>query len=236
MSRLKKFAIVTEQAQPQGSGELITYKDNLLQNAYGFLSTKYPWLKDSVTVNFVEVKPKDGFAYAICDVTFPNSPFILQFPLVFSNGEFLDVPSFYSPENKLFIPFNEDWFKLVVDNISESSPMGKLTNYLDMPGPTDYAFRTSYYNSTLSRENPYYPYKYGSMLAASMLAMFPASILKNLVKKAANKHPELIKAAYSALRLSEIKYNAKLNKLLSKPSITKRLRQTSRSYAPLRFS
>ena len=223
MSKLKKFAIVTDQSQAQPQGELITYKDNLLQSAYGFLNTKYPWLKDSVTVKFAEMKPKEGFAYAICDVTFPNSPFVLQFPLIYSNGEFLDVPSFYSPENKMFIPFNEDWFKLIVDNISESSPMGKLTNYIDMPGPTDYAFRTSYYNTTLSRENPnYYPFKYGAMVASSILSMFPASILKSMVKTATSKHPELIKTAYSAMRMSEIRHNAKINSHLSKTAMVKK--------------
>ena len=217
---LKKLAIITEQAQASGSPELITYKDNLINNAIQFLETKYPWLPPSPAIELVEMKPKEGFSYGIGTVTFPNSSFILQFPIIFSDGEFLEIPAFYSPENKLFLPFNEDWLKLVSDNLGDDIPMGKLINHEDQSAGSILGFEDND-NSALADSpvlNPYSGYftKYNSMASRSLLSLIPERYLKRMLKTATAKHPAMISALRSAISISELKYNSKVAKLNKK--------------------
>jgi len=194
---LKKMAVLTEE-QDQGQDVNQKFSDVVVQNANSYITSTAPWIKQNVKITLVDSDKTKGYAACIAEFTLDNAGLTFQFPVIYSEGSFLDVPTFYIPQLKIYVPFSEEWYDSIQRATQTADSTGTVVKNTNQTSAERKAFNTdndkqNMYTNVISGSIPYQKVsRLTRDLLTDLIPNVTNKVYKGLLKAAAVKHPALL--------------------------------------------
>jgi len=211
VNKLKKVSFLTDPNSDPNQMSAVTFKDNLINGAQSFIQSRYPWLTDRLSITVTEADAEEATALLVATLIFDSTNFKIEFPIVYSDGEFLDVPGFYIPASDMWVTFNDKYYSQIKESLSDNITMGNIMEMSTVPAHENYEFEKDL-GSDLFIDSA--GSKYSSL--AVILSSVPSSSLASFIKTAINKCPTALNLLYPAYKLSNIKTKSYVAPILKK--------------------
>ena len=197
LDKLGQMGAATDEYAANNGG---TYEDQIKQKIIDLVMNNYPWLGD-FNFDIIEHEPGESFAYGAAKLKGFSDGFDVEFPIVYTDGDILEIPAFLLPDRNLKLPFTEKFYKLITSSLNNTDNIGKIRERDDisesmvgMLNATDYKPVSEVMKlSSLTR----------------VLATLPRRVVRSYAKKACKVFPDLTRDFYSALSLSRVTANVK---------------------------